>query len=90
MTENIKSWGQDLNCQNSKLGCHTKLLEIPGSGAKVSIHFDCLYDTPFLSLAYFFIKKGLARHIYFFVKAFVPMRFLEMWQNAIFEFNYFS
>ena len=43
ISENMKSWGQDLNCHNSKIGCHTKLLEIPGSGAKVSIHFDCLY-----------------------------------------------
>ena len=45
ISENMKSLGQDLNCHNSKKGCHTKLMEIPGSGVKVSPDFDCLYGT---------------------------------------------
>ena len=45
ISENMKSQGQVLNCHNSKLRCHTNLLDILGSGAKVSLHFDCQYGS---------------------------------------------
>ena len=43
ISENMKSQGQVLNCHNSKLRCHTNLLDTLVSGAKVSLHFDCHY-----------------------------------------------
>ena len=43
ISENKKSSGRDLKCHKSKSGCNTKFLEIPGSGAKVSPEFECLY-----------------------------------------------
>ena len=57
ISENMKSQGQVLNCHNSKLRCHTNLLHILGSGAKVSLHFDCQYGKQIdvSRLKYFFI-----------------------------------
>ena len=48
ISEKKKSSGRDLKCHKSKLGCHTKFMEIPGSGAKVSPDFECLYGNYFL------------------------------------------